>query len=164
VAFLLDRLREMRIEVQTIGRGEVIQLADLGLEVLHPEPDDRFRRDNDASLVLRIRPTSLEDGPVVLLTGDIEREAMRLLEAREGASLRADIVEVPHHGSARAFAYPFVEGLGPRVLIQSTGPSRLLDERWDLVREGREWYTTASDGAITVIIRRDGTVQTRTFR
>lgn len=163
-AFLIGRLREMGIRVEAIARGDTIPLGGLGIEVLHPDREDRMRRDNDASIVLRLRPASAVDGPMVMLTGDIEREGMRLLEEREGQSLRADVIEVPHHGSARSFAYPFVEGLNPRILIQSTGPSRLLDERWDIVREGRLWFTTASDGAVTVIIKADGSIEASGFR
>jgi len=73
-------------------------------------------------------------------------------------------MEVPHHGSARSFAYPFVEALQPQILLQSTGPSRVMDDRWDDIREGRQWWTTATDGAITVIIGRDGSIRSRSHR
>jgi competence protein ComEC len=161
-ALLLRRLAALGVSVNAVSRGDTIGLGSVSFEVLHPAPEDRFGRDNDTSIVLRCAPIGPQ-GPRLLLVGDIEREAMALLESREG-DLRAEIVEVPHHGSARAFAYPFVVGLDPQILLQSTGPSRLLDERWDDVREGRQWWTTAGDGAITVIIRHDGSIETRSFR
>lgn len=162
-ALLLRRLKGLGISVQTMSRGDHITLGDLQIRVLHPVADDQFRSDNDGSLVLRVQAGTAEDSPVVLLLGDIERDAMQLLESRE-PDLRGDIIEVPHHGSARSFAYPFVEAIDPSILLQSTGPSRLLDERWDTIRSGREWFTTAADGAITVIINRDGSIETGVHR
>lgn len=162
-ALLLRRLQSMGIRVEVASRGDRIPLGDLDIEVLHPDSADRFNNDNDGSLVLRVRAGSQEDSPVVLLLGDIERDAMMLLESRE-PELRAEIIEVPHHGSARSFAYPFVEAIDPSYLLQSTGPSRLLDERWDIIREGRQWFTTASDGAITIIVDRDGSIRSSTHR
>ena len=160
---LIDRLRELRIRVETVKRGDTVALASLDLEVLHPAPEDAFEGDNDASIVLRLRAGTEPPSPIELFLGDIERDAMQLLEQRE-PSLRADIIEVPHHGSARSFAYPFVEWLNPKILLQSTGPSRVLDDRWDDIRAGREWWTTATDGAISVVIERDGTVRTESVR
>ena len=160
---LVDRLRDLRIRVETVQRGDTLSLGPLDLEVLHPAPGDEFERDNDASIILRLRAGTEPSSPTILLLGDIERDAMQLLEQRE-PDLRADIIEVPHHGSARSFAYPFVELLDPQILLQSTGPSRVLDDRWDDVRSGREWWTTATDGAISVIIEQDGTVRTESVR
>jgi len=162
-ALLLRRLKGLGIRIETAVRGDRIALGDVDIRVVHPDADDEFRSDNDGSLALRMQVGSGEESPVVLLLGDIERDAMQLLESRE-PGLRADIIEVPHHGSARSFAYPFVEAIDPSILLQSTGPSRLLDERWDIVRAGRQWFTTASDGAITVIIGRDGSISTGVYR
>ncbi|XOV77277.1 MAG: ComEC/Rec2 family competence protein [Phycisphaerales bacterium] len=52
---LIDRLRELRIRVETVKRGDTLALASLDLEVLHPAPEDAFEGDNDASIVLRLR-------------------------------------------------------------------------------------------------------------
>ena len=160
---LVERLDDLGIRVETVRRGDTIALGTLRFEVLHPGSEDNFERDNDASIVLRLRTGSDDRGPTVLLLGDIEREAMRLLEQRE-PGLRADIVEVPHHGSARSFAYPFMEALDPSVLLQSTGPSRVMDDRWDDVREGRQWWTTATDGAVSIIIDTDGKIRSESVR
>ncbi|MFG0292401.1 MAG: ComEC/Rec2 family competence protein [Phycisphaerales bacterium JB050] len=162
-ALLLQRLGALGIRIESVSRGDTITLGSVPLEVLHPAPDDEFDQDNDSSIVLRATLMTDDHPTQLLLVGDIERDAMTLLESRE-PDLRADIVEVPHHGSARSFAYPFVEALDPKILLQSTGPSRVMDERWDDIREGRQWWTTATDGAITVIIGRDGSIRAHSQR
>ena len=74
------------------------------------------------------------------------------------ARLRADVLELPHHGSVHGAALEFVGAVGPRVVLQSTGPRRVGDARWDTLRAGRVWFTTASDGAAWAEIRGDGSV------
>jgi beta-lactamase superfamily II metal-dependent hydrolase len=78
--------------------------------------------------------------------------------------LRADILEAPHHGSAREPAFEFVARLNPAVVLQSTGSSRAGDARWDSVRQGRRWHNTATDGAAWAEIWRDGTLASGTIR
>lgn len=71
--------------------------------------------ENDASLVLR-----LEVGRVrLLLTGDAEPEAQaRIL--RSGADLAADVLKLPHHGSARQDR-AFLAATGATVAVASAG-------------------------------------------
>ena len=58
----------------------------------------------------------------------------------------------------------FVEAVDPVVVLQSSGRSRLGDERWDGAREGRVWLMTAEVGAAWAEIVRDGTVRTGSVR
>ena len=59
------------------------------------------------------------DGVRLLLTGDAEPEAQsRLL--RTGADLRADVLKIPHHGSARQDP-AFLAAIGARVAVASAG-------------------------------------------
>lgn len=97
-----------------------------------------------------------------MLTGDIEREAMvQLLES--GEDLRANALELPHHGSHHPTSEVFLERVNPAIVVQSTGPSRLLDERWERARQRRRWLVTARDGAIGLVIYTDGRIETTTF-
>jgi ComEC/Rec2-related protein len=52
----------------------------------------------------------------------------------------------------------------PGVVVQSTGPSRALDVRWNAHREGRMWWTTATDGGAWAEIRGDGSVASGSVR
>lgn len=90
--------------------------------------------ENDASVVGRAEVGRLS----VLLTGDIEPAGQEAL-VRGGVDLRADVLKVPHHGSARQSA-DFVTAVAPRAALIGVGakndyghpaPSalRLLGER-----------------------------------
>ncbi len=148
-----------------LAAGDTLTLGSAAIRVLSPRADDEFRRDNDTSLVLLVTiPT--EDGERrLLLCGDIQDEAIALLAERE-PDLRADIIEAPHHGSARPAGIEFVgQVTSPgAVVVQSTGPSRLNDDRWAEVRAERRWLCTAAGGAVTVEVRASGEIVSRSLR
>jgi competence protein ComEC len=71
--------------------------------------------ENDASLVFRIELEQIR----LLLTGDAEPDAQgRIL--RTGADLRADVLKLPHHGSARQDR-AFLAATGATVAVASAG-------------------------------------------
>ena len=71
--------------------------------------------ENDASLVLRIETAGLR----LLLTGDAEPEAQaRILRA--GVDLTADVLKLPHHGSARQDP-AFLAATAARVVVATAG-------------------------------------------
>lgn len=151
------------VEIALIEAGDVLSLGEARLEVLWPEPDAIVGfDDNDTSVVALVHSKGHPDGPGVLLTGDIEGPAMAKLRARYPGlpgRLGSGALELPHHGSARDEAYGFIDWLDPGVVLQSTGPSRLGDERWAEQWGGRGWYTTAAHGAAWVAIERDGSIR-----
>ncbi len=77
--------------------GDVFTLADTKIEVLfthediYPEPIRSF---NDTSTVLRMTV----DQYSIIFLGDLHTESCRKLEAMWGKFLKADIVQVAHHG------------------------------------------------------------------
>lgn len=163
-AFFIRSLEQHNIAIETVHAGDTLLLGSLTVEFLWPPPGAQFAIDNDASLVVRIRIPTDAGERIVLFTGDIEREAMRGILATY-PELRADIIEAPHHGSAaNPDAFGFVEHINPSVVIQSTGPSRIDDPRWDQARSGRTWLVTARDGAVSVEVMRDGRIRSATYR
>jgi beta-lactamase superfamily II metal-dependent hydrolase len=101
----------------------------------------------------------------MLLTGDVGAAALARIEY---ASLPVvDAIELPHHGSPELAAMRLVERVQPRVILQSTGPSRLDDPRWEETRvalpEAR-WLVTAREGWSAVTWRHDGTMVVHTMR
>jgi competence protein ComEC len=72
---------------------------------------------NDRSCVLLIESPRGR----LLLTGDIERKAETALVARYGRALRAEVMVVPHHGSATSSSPTFVAAVGPRYAIIPAG-------------------------------------------
>lgn len=163
VAAMLDVVQNTGVTVRPIVAGDQLHLGQATMTFLHPEPDDAWRSHNDGSLVATLQVETSSGVRTALFTGDIERGAIRALQQRH-PDLHADIMEAPHHGSARPFAADFVLDVNPSVVIQSTGMRRAQDDRWSHVRDGREWLTTATDGAITVFMHSDGQITTGAMR
>ena len=112
---------------------------------------------NEASCVLRIESAHGS----VLLTGDIGHYVERSLLREARADLRADVVLVPHHGSAGSSEPRFVAATGARLALVSSGAgNRFRHPRPDVVSRwcdaGAEVLDTAASGAIRVWLGRDG--------
>ncbi len=152
-----ELLEEEGVTIERIGAGDAILFGHATLTILgEGEPGMGM---NDRSLVARLE-VATERGPLrALFTGDIQDEAMGLLASR-GVDVRADVLELPHHGSFTPGGPGFIERVGPSVVVQSTGVDRIGDPRWEGARRGRVWWTTAAHGAAWVELRRDGSVVT----
>jgi competence protein ComEC len=110
--------------------------------------------DNDKSLVSLIQFGNVK----MLLCSDIEKFAQVEL-LRLYPDLKADIIIVPHHGSSKTAEQHFLENLNAGILICSCGRrdyERQLTARME--NKAKSFYT-AKDGAITVCIKRDGTIK-----
>lgn len=110
---------------------------------------------NNHSLVVRVSVA----GVTVLLAGDAEREEQAAL-LDSGQPLRADVLKVPHHGSA--FQDPqFLTAVDPAVAVVSVGagndyghPNRALLRMLRL--DGARLARTDTDGDIAVVRMADG--------
>lgn len=87
-------------------------------EILHPSPQDYdiATRPNTVSCVLRIT----NGQQTALLTGDIESAQEAALVAN-GASIRADVLLVPHHGSKTSSSAAFLDAVQPTWAVVQTG-------------------------------------------
>jgi competence protein ComEC len=120
-------------------------------EVLHPALDADLDG-NDGSCVLRI--TTADNA--LLLTGDIEARAERAL-LRSQTEFAADVVVVPHHGSATSSSDAFVDRTNASLAVVSAAfenrwgfPRPDVVERWD--RSGAEMLVTGDVGAIDIVL------------
>lgn len=148
ISFLAAR----HVTVRVVSAGESMVLGSARLTFVAPSPGSDLTADNDHSLVALVTTPS---GATAVLTGDAGPSELARLPA-----LRADILEVPHHGSYTPGAVTFVEQARPRVVLQSTGRSRLDDPRWGAARRGvRRWLCTARDGAAWSEITAQGEVR-----
>src|SRR4051794_8203150 len=160
---------------ETVVPGERRRVGDAALEVLAPPPEiaTSSAAPNDLSVVARVRVRGLR----VLFTGDLGAEAeARILD--RGVDLRADVLKVPHHGSADVDP-DFLAATGARVALVSVGASndyghptaytlRLLaregmridrtDRGGDLAVVGgaRDWGVAAHGAARVTAAPRDG--------
>ncbi|MDD0843250.1 DNA internalization-related competence protein ComEC/Rec2 [Pseudomonas sp. Gutcm_11s] len=71
---------------------------------------------NQASCLLKIQA----EGESLLLTGDIDERAERAL-IEQGRDLRADWLQVPHHGSRSSSSAAFLDAVQPRAALLSRG-------------------------------------------
>ncbi|MFM2346833.1 MAG: hypothetical protein RL654_1586, partial [Pseudomonadota bacterium] len=72
---------------------------------------------NALSCVLRVAG----GGRVALLTGDIGQAQELMLVLRQSGRLRADVMQVPHHGSASSSSLQFVNSVTPGWAIVQAG-------------------------------------------
>ncbi len=135
--------------------GQQFDIGSLHLDVLGPAAAFHNTRSdpNNSSLVLR----ATIGGERILLPGDAEIEAQQALLA-SGIDLRADVLKVPHHGSA--YSDPaFLAAVRARVAVISVGrhndyghPSPLL--LTELSRLGVPVRRTDRDGDVAVVADR----------
>jgi competence protein ComEC len=149
-ASLVARAEEREVVVSERGRGDGAErFADLRVAPLWP-PRSRQLTRNEASLVVRIDV----GGTRVLLTGDIE-SATELALLASGGALRAEVLELPHHGSRTSTTPAFLRAVAPSLAIASAPcPGRfgmphaaVLDRAAAL---GIPVWWTGRDGAVLV--------------
>lgn len=144
------------------GRAEVCQAGQgwvwdgVMFSVLHPPPAGGFSG-NNGSCVLRV---SSRYG-AILLTGDIEAEAERFIRQNTAHNLRADVLVVPHHGSATSSTPPFIDRVAPAHALVSAGYRNRFGlpraEIMDAYRaRGIDARITYLTGAIQVRVAEDG--------
>ncbi len=96
--------------------GQQWQWHGITLSLLHPGQADRFTG-NNASCVLAISNSEIR----ILLPGDIEKAAERALLAAGDDQLDADILLVPHHGSATSSSPAFIRATRPVFAVFPVG-------------------------------------------
>jgi competence protein ComEC len=139
---------------ETCVGGQKWRWDGVELEVLHPAAGFPALG-NDSSCVLQVRA----QGTSLLLLGDIERFGERALIER--ASPKADVVLVPHHGSATSSTQALVTAVGARYALVSAGfgnrwglPRRDVVERWE--EAGATVLVTADTGALSFALGKHG--------
>jgi len=115
---------DVSVPVRTTAAGATASAGPLTWQVLSPsmatpaqlsDEGSEGSPVNDASLVLAVDVAGLR----LLLTGDIEPPAQAAL-MRSGADLGADVLKVPHHGSARQDA-DFLAAVDPALAVICVG-------------------------------------------
>ena len=103
-----------------LPRTQVIDGVEVDL--IHPRASPLRAYDtrlgaNDNSVVLRLR----YGVRTVVLAGDVEARAERLVAAQLQQRQPIDLLKVPHHGSATSSSWPLLHALMPRVAVVSCG-------------------------------------------
>lgn len=130
-------------------RGIQWRWQDLQFQVLWPPPEEKREGNNQSCVVV------VTDGKWrVLLTGDLEAPAELQLVAEQRASLAADLLQVPHHGSRTSSTPPFLRAVSATAAIASAArysawrlPAAQIIHRYEKYQV--EWRDTALSGQIS---------------
>jgi len=155
-AFLVAGLRERGFEPEPIERGWRAALGGAELEVLWPAEGFVSELNNNNALVLRVDVANR----AVLLNGDIQGDAIdQLLQGRAG--LKADVTDLPHHGSFIKQSPDWLSAVSPVLVLQSAGPRRPEQDRWAplLERPGVTRLRTSERGMVELQIEHDGAIE-----
>lgn len=96
----------------------------------------------------------------ILLTGDIEKEAEAQLVRVKKEQLKADVLQVPHHGSQTSSTLMFIQAVSPKFALVSAAryspwrlPSDKVHHRYK--KEAINWLTTSISGQISIEFNQD---------
>ncbi|GEJ58046.1 DNA internalization-related competence protein ComEC/Rec2 [Anaeromyxobacter diazotrophicus] len=131
-----------------LSPGQAYERAGVRVEVLGPPAGSEAWSENDASLVLRV-----DHGAVAfLLCGDVEAEGEAALLSGGADRLAAQVVKVPHHGSATSSGPGLVAAARARWAVVTAGrdnrfgfPSPEVVARWEA--SGAEVVRTSAGAA-----------------
>ncbi|MCG8380931.1 MAG: DNA internalization-related competence protein ComEC/Rec2 [Gammaproteobacteria bacterium] len=141
---------------ESCQRGQSWKWDGVHFEFLHPPADHQYERRNNRSCVLKID----SNAGSILLTGDIERQAEKVLLNYVGSELgaleklRSDLLVAPHHGSLTSSTQPFVEAVNAQYVLFPSGhlnrfdfPNEEIVARYQ--SSGAKIMKTGADGAIS---------------
>jgi competence protein ComEC len=118
---------------------------------------ERRRKENDRGCVLKISTRAAS----MLLTADVEARSELEMMKRDAASLRADVLLVPHHGSKTSSTPQFIDAVAPKVGVLSVGhrnrfrhPNAAVVERY--AERSIALRRTDREGALRVVIPESG--------
>ena len=136
----------LQVEVPAVGTTWALG----GATVTMLGPVAQYNDTNDTSIVLRIDYGSTS----FLLTGDMEKNAEADLVA-SGANLKADVLQVGHHGSSTSTGYVFLNSVLPEMAVISCGVNNKYghphEETLSILRDAKvDLYRTDLQGTITI--------------
>ena len=145
---LVKYTQQQGLSVEVPAAGTVWQLGSATVTQLGPVA--QYSDTNDTSLVLRLDYGSTS----FLLTGDMEADAERDL-VNTGANLKADVLQVGHHGSSTSTSYIFLNSVLPEMGVISCGVNNKYghphEETLSILRDaGVDVYRTDLLGTITI--------------
>ena len=136
----------LQVEVPAVGTTWPLG----GATVTMVGPVAQYSDTNDTSIVLRIEYGSTS----FLLTGDMEKTAETDL-VNSGVNLRADVLQVGHHGSSTSTGYLFLNSVLPEMAVISCGVNNKYghphEETLSILRDAKvDVYRTDLQGTITI--------------
>jgi competence protein ComEC len=161
---LMGIMKSNHILFSRLSEGNIIEVGNVKIKVLHSPLFNRSRKPNENSIVIMVEVY----GRKLLLTGDIESKNEQELIKKYGKFLKADIIKVPHHGSKSSSTEEFLEQISPRIALLSVGNAEFLNlPNEEVIRRyinyRCELYRTDINGEIFVSIYPDGMIKINIF-
>jgi competence protein ComEC len=145
VRAVLERIRNLGIVIRQTHEGDLSEVGDVRLKVLHPPLHGPEGLENARSLVMLIE----HRGHRILLTGDLEKSGLRLF--LNGTPPKVDVLMAPHHGGASANTAELADKTKPRLVIACDGPKSAPPKGDDVYTKRKiPYWVTWPHGAITL--------------
>ena len=142
------------IPLQAISAGFTLDIGDVRLQVISPEPDvigQTFKTTpdvNNSSIVLRMDYGDFS----ALFTGDIYQLQEMELVRNAADLLDADLLKMPHHGNSTSNSKKFADAVKPQLAV-ATGR---------LVIDAMQYYVYTKNGAKVLFDYCDGYIHVYT--
>lgn len=127
--------------------------SEFTFEVFSPHTDD-MNSSNNCSLVCKVKERST--GATYLITGDTENDRWDSIVRYFGDSIKADVLDAPHHGSKNGISSGAIKLIKPHTVIVSAGvenqyghPDKEAKKLFDAHAE--VWYSTHSGGGQSIV-------------
>jgi competence protein ComEC len=156
---LLEELEKLNRTPTQVATGDYFDIGGGAvIEVLWP-PKVGDLNSNNAGLVLKLTYA----GRSVLFPADIQDPAFAGV-LKNASALKSDVLVAPHHGSSEDLTPAFLAAVKPQNILSSNF-WRLTSKqkRFETMVAHTPLYRTPECGAITVVIKKDGTLSISTF-
>ena len=144
--------------------------SNINVRVLSPfekSPSDyekelKNEKENNRSLVSMVTVNDTK----FLITGDIDENCERKMVKKIGRELKADILQVPHHGSKTSSSDELIEAVNPKVAVFQCGknnyghPAPEIIEKYK--KKGIIVYRNDLSGAVGLEVGKNNNVRIRT--
>ena len=145
---LLDAIEENETGYYEPRTGDVFDVGPMEIEVFNPSELNGNVHDGSLSMKMTYGDVSF------MFTGDAEvRTEQKMIDS--GANLKADFLQLGHHGSKTSSSEAFLDAVDPKVAIVSAGkdsqynhPSEEVVTR--VADKGIDMYETSVHGSIVV--------------
>lgn len=150
------------IPIITLKTGDKIAIDDINFEIIYPNEEIQIKEDlNNNSLVIKMNYFET----TMLLTGDIEKEAEKILLSE---NLDIDILKVAHHGSKSSTTDDFLNLTTPKIaLISVATDNKFGHPHTEVIKrledQSCKIYRTDECGEISLKIYENGFVKILTL-
>ena len=156
---LLDELQKLNLPPRDIAVGDQISIGGGAVVYVLWPPKTGALNSNNAGLVLRLTFA----GRSILFPADIQDPAF-IGVLKNAKALKSDVLVAPHHGSSENLTPAFLSAVDPSLILSSNA-SRLSGKQkvFETMTNHIPLYRTPQCGAITVNIKKDGTISVSTY-